>query len=116
ASEGDVVRDVALVRDIATKLNAYGITFSIDDFGTGYSSFARLREVPFVELKLDGSFVEGCASDAHNTGICRAIIDLAHHFGAVAGAEGSETAATLQALHRLRGDLGQGHLAAPPMP
>src|SRR5262245_7134710 len=98
ASESDVVKDVAVVHEIATQLRVHGITFAIDDFGTGYSSFARLREVPFVELKLDGSFVQGCASDAHNTGICRAIIDLAHHFGAVAVAEGIETAADLQAI------------------
>ena len=115
ASEGDVVRDVALVHDIATQLSAYGITFSIDDFGTGYSSFARLREVPFVELKLDGSFVQGCATDAGNAGICRAIIDLAHHFGAVAVAEGIETAADLQAIHRMGCDMGQGFLLARPM-
>lgn len=115
ASESEIVKDVTLVHEIATQLSLFGIAFSIDDFGTGYSSFARLRDVPFAELKLDASFVQGCASDTHNAGICRAIIDLAHHFRAVAVAEGIETARDLQAIHRMGCDIGQGYLLARPM-
>ena len=44
---------------MATQLRIYGITLAIDDFGEGHSSFARLRELPFRELKLDRSFVDG---------------------------------------------------------
>jgi EAL domain-containing protein (putative c-di-GMP-specific phosphodiesterase class I)/CheY-like chemotaxis protein len=115
-TEGDVVKDVALVHEIATQLRIYNVTFAIDDFGEGYSSFARLREFPFGELKLDRSFVNNCATDAKNAGICRAIIELAHHFGALAVAEGLENAADLQAVHRLGCDLGQGYFLARPMP
>jgi EAL domain-containing protein (putative c-di-GMP-specific phosphodiesterase class I) len=85
-----VARDVELVHEIATQLRIYGISLTIDDFGEGYSSFARLRELPFAELKLDASFVKDCAHDVKNAGICRAIIELAHNFGAVAVAEGLE--------------------------
>lgn len=100
-TESDVVNDVALAHEIATQLRIYGISFSIDDFGNGYSSFARLRDLPFGELKLDRSFVKNCASDSHNEGICRAIIDLAHHFGAIAVAEGLDNAADLKAIHAM---------------
>jgi EAL domain-containing protein (putative c-di-GMP-specific phosphodiesterase class I) len=115
-TEEEVVKDVALMHEIATQLRIYGITFAIDDFGEGYSSFARLRELPFAELKLDRSFVHDCAVDTTNAGICQAIIDLAHHFGAVAVAEGLENAADLQAIHRMGCDMGQGFLLARPMP
>ena len=115
-TENDVVKDVALVHEIATQLRIYGITLAIDDFGEGYSSFARLRELPFGELKLDRSFVDGCAEDARNAGICRAVIELAHHFGVVAVAEGLENASDLTAIRDMGCDIGQGYLFARPMP
>jgi EAL domain-containing protein (putative c-di-GMP-specific phosphodiesterase class I)/CheY-like chemotaxis protein len=115
-TESEVVKNVALMHEIATQLRIYGITLAIDDFGEGFSSFARLRELPFAELKLDMSFVKGCGTDRKNAGICQAIINLAHHFGAVAVAEGIENAADLQAIHRMGCDLGQGFLLARPMP
>jgi EAL domain-containing protein (putative c-di-GMP-specific phosphodiesterase class I) len=114
-TESDVIRDVPLVHEIATQLRIYGISLAIDDFGEGYSSFARLRELPFSELKLDRSFVDGCAEDGRNAGISKAVIELAHHFGAQAVAEGLENEADLQAVHRMGCDIGQGYLFAKPM-
>ena len=49
-------------------------------------------------------------------GICKAVIDLAHHFGTTAVAEGVENTADLQAIHEMGCDIGQGFLLAPPMP
>jgi EAL domain-containing protein (putative c-di-GMP-specific phosphodiesterase class I)/ActR/RegA family two-component response regulator len=115
-TESEVVKNVAFMHEIATQLRIYGITLAIDDFGEGFSSFARLRELPFAEVKLDISFVKGCGTDLKNAGICQAIINLAHHFGAVAVAEGIENAADLQAIHRMGCDMGQGFFLARPMP
>jgi EAL domain-containing protein (putative c-di-GMP-specific phosphodiesterase class I)/FixJ family two-component response regulator len=115
-TESEVVKDVALMHEISTQLRIYGITFSIDDFGEGFSSFARLRELPFGELKLDRSFVKDSGTDARNAGICETIVNLAHHFGALAVAEGIENASDLQALHRIGCDLGQGYFLTRPMP
>jgi EAL domain-containing protein (putative c-di-GMP-specific phosphodiesterase class I) len=114
--EGEVVNDVPLFHEIATQLRIYGITLAIDDFGEGFSSFARLRELPFGELKLDRGFVDGCAEDARNAGICRAVIDLAHQFGAVAVAEGLEDAADIPIIREMGCDMGQGYFFARPMP
>src|SRR5690348_4339004 len=55
-TEDQIVRDIALARDIAAQLQVSGIQIAIDDFGAGYSSLSSLREVPFAELKLDRSF------------------------------------------------------------
>ncbi len=115
-TESEVVKDVPLMHEISTQLRIYGITFAIDDFGEGFSSFARLRELPFAELKLDRSFVKDSGNDARNAGICETIINLAHHFGATAVAEGIENASDLQTIHRLGCDMGQGYFLARPMP
>jgi EAL domain-containing protein (putative c-di-GMP-specific phosphodiesterase class I) len=115
-TEDQIVRDIALARDIAAQLQVSGIQIAIDDFGAGYSSFSSLRELPFAELKLDCSFVLGCATDATNAAICQTAIDLAHRFGSAAVAEGVESQADLQALMVMGCDFGQGVLIAPPMP
>ena len=104
------------MHEVATQLRIYGVTLAIDDFGEGYSSFARLREMPFAELKLDMSFVKDCAHDKRNAGICKAVIDLAHNFGARAVAEGIDNASDLQEIRRLGCDIGQGFFLARPMP
>ena len=115
-TEDQIVRDIALARDIAAQLQVSGIQIAIDDFGAGYSSLSSLREVPFAELKLDCSFVRGCATDGTNAAICQTAVDLAHRFGSAAVAEGVESQADLQALMVMGCDFGQGILIAPPMP
>jgi EAL domain-containing protein (putative c-di-GMP-specific phosphodiesterase class I) len=115
-SEDQIVRDMRLAQKIAAQLKASGVDIAIDDFGAGYSSFSSLRELPFIELKLDSSFVKSCATDASNAAICQTAVDLAHRFGSAAVAEGIENAADLQALMVMGCDFGQGVLIAPPMP
>jgi EAL domain-containing protein (putative c-di-GMP-specific phosphodiesterase class I) len=115
-TEDQIVRDLALAQKIASQLQVSGIKIAIDDFGAGYSSFSSLRELPFAELKLDRSFVQGCAIDATNAAICQTAIDLAHRFGSAAVADGVESQADLQALMVMGCDFGQGALISPPMP
>ncbi|MBI2716365.1 MAG: EAL domain-containing protein [Rhizobiales bacterium] len=115
-TEDQIVRDIAMAKKCAAELKANGVTIAIDDFGAGYSSFSSLRDLPFAELKLDGSFVKNCAIDATNAAICQTAIDLAHRFGSVAVAKGVESMADLQALVVMGCDFGQGMLVAPPMP
>jgi EAL domain-containing protein (putative c-di-GMP-specific phosphodiesterase class I) len=114
-NEEDIVRDVKPARNVTTALRAGGIKIAIDDFGAGYSSLASLRELPFVEIKLDRSFVQDCASDATNGAICQTAIDLAHRFSSTAAAKGVESQADLVALMAMGCDFGQGDLIAPPM-
>jgi EAL domain-containing protein (putative c-di-GMP-specific phosphodiesterase class I) len=115
-TEDQVVRDINLVHALATELRVNGISIAIDDFGAGYSSLSRLRELPFVELKVDRSFVHDCATDPTGAAICQTAIDLAHRFGSSAVAEGVESQADLHALMAMGCDFGQGVLIAPPMP
>ncbi len=114
-TEDQIVRDIRRSVAIAAKLRDSGITLAIDDFGAGYSSFSSLREMRFAELKLNSSFVKGCAGDPTNAAICQTAIDLAHRFGSAAVAEGIETVADLQAMQIMGCDFGQGALIAPPL-
>jgi EAL domain-containing protein (putative c-di-GMP-specific phosphodiesterase class I) len=115
-TEDQIARDLALAKEIASQLRVSGISIAIDDFGAGYASFSSLRDLPFAELKIDHSFVMGCATDPANGAICQTAIDLAHRFGGAAVAEGVERPADLQGLMVMGCDFGQGVLIAPPMP
>jgi EAL domain-containing protein (putative c-di-GMP-specific phosphodiesterase class I) len=115
-TEDQAVRDIALAQEVATQLRIYDITIALDDFGSGYSHLARLKELPFSEVKLDRSLVANCGEDSQNASLCQTAIDLAHHFGATVVAEGIEKRSELQALTAMGCDVGQGFLFAPPMP
>ncbi len=114
-TESEAIEELDAVAEAATQLRIYNVGLAIDDFGSGYSSFARLKQLPFSELKLDQSYVRNCATDPLNAGICRSIVDLARASGAVSVAEGVETSQDVTALVRMRCDLGQGYYFGRPM-
>src|SRR5262249_4397987 len=115
-TEDQIASDLHLVRDGGAELQPSGMAFAIDDFGRGYLPLARLQELPrFSELKLDRSFVAGCAADKGHAAICKTVIDLAHNFGSNAVAVGVEDPADANALAKMGCDIAQGYLFAQPM-
>ena len=76
-TEDEFIRDAAWIREVATQLKLYNTRISIDDFGTAYASLSRLTDLPFVELKLDRSFVSNCAADKLKRALCQTVVDLA---------------------------------------
>jgi EAL domain-containing protein (putative c-di-GMP-specific phosphodiesterase class I)/ActR/RegA family two-component response regulator len=114
-TEEEAVRNFDAVAEAAVQLKIYKVALAIDDFGSGYSSFARLKQFPFAEIKLDRSYVQGCATDPMNASICQSIVELARATGADCVAEGIEEPADRDALIRLGCDLGQGYLFGRPM-
>lgn len=114
-TEEDALKDLESARDIATQLRIYGVELSIDDFGLGYSSLARLKEIPFREIKIDRSLVDGCATDAINGPLCRSIVELAHSFSAAAVAEGVERHEDFEFLQSVGCDMVQGFLFKRPI-
>ena len=114
-TEDEAVQEFDAVSEAAVQLRIYNVTLAIDDFGSGYSSFARLKQFPFTEIKLDKSFVQNCATDPMNASICQSIVDLARATGATCVAEGIETEKDWNALIRLGCNLGQGYLFGRPM-
>ncbi len=114
-TEDEAISDPELAREVAVQLKLYNVHVSIDDFGSGYSSLARLKELPFAEVKLDRSFVNGCAQDKTKRAMCEAVVDLARRFNITSVAEGVETTEDLQVLVDAGYDVAQGFLFARPM-
>ena len=115
-TEEQIVADLSLASEITKKLAPLDVKLAVDDFGRGYSSLARLKELPFAELKLDRAFVTDCGSDKVNAPLCKTVIDLAHNFGSIAVAVGIEKASDALALVSMGCDYGQGFLLGQPMP
>lgn len=115
-TEDQVFHDITKAHEIATQLRIYGVEMAIDDFGQAYSSLARLKELSFSEIKLDHTFVQGCAVNPTNAMLCQTVIELAHRLGSTVVAEGVETVADLIAIARAGCDLVQGFLFSPAMP
>jgi EAL domain-containing protein (putative c-di-GMP-specific phosphodiesterase class I)/ActR/RegA family two-component response regulator len=115
-TEDEVIREPELIREIATQLKLYNVWMSIDDFGSGYASLSRLKDLPFVEVKIDRSFVSDCASNQLKHGLCQTIVDLAHRFGASVCAEGVESAQDLRALIAMGCNSAQGFLFSKAVP
>jgi len=102
---------------ILTRLKAIGVRLSIDDFGSGFSSLAHFKRFPIDEIKIDRPFVQGAVSDPADRAVVASAIDLAHHFGLAAFAEGVEREETRALLLELGCDLAQGnHFGAPLAP
>jgi EAL domain-containing protein (putative c-di-GMP-specific phosphodiesterase class I)/FixJ family two-component response regulator len=115
-TEDEFIRDPESLREVATQLKLYNVWISIDDFGTAYASLSRLTDLPFIEVKLDRSFVSNCPSDKLKYALCQTVVDLAHRFGASLCAEGVETAADLRCVTNLGFDSAQGYFLTKPMP
>ena len=84
--------DIDSVLESFKKLRKFGVRLALDDFGTGYSSLSYLRNAPFNKIKIDQSFVRGCAADDGNNGLLvGAIVSMANALGMETVAEGVET-------------------------
>ena len=115
-TEDQIIHDLNLANDVAGDLRALNCTLALDDFGAGYSSLARLRQLPFSELKIDRSYVMNCDKDPLSAGLCETIVELSKRFGLKTVAEGIET---VHESHKLQGigcQVGQGYLFSRPMP
>lgn len=115
-TEDEIIPAISIAQGIAEKLLAHRIGISVSNCGSAYATLARLRQPPFCELKIDRSYVSGCDLDAVTAGVCETMIDLAHHLGLVAVAEGIETQSEAKTLSKMSCDLGQGYFFARPMP
>ncbi|EDP59275.1 EAL domain-containing response regulator [Vibrio sp. AND4] len=98
------------------KFRMSGVTVSIDDFGTGSSSLEKLAQLPFNELKIDRSFVQGLVHDPKKKNIVLAICTLARNLNISVVAEGVEDEMTLKALRNYTVDVCQGYFIDKPMP
>lgn len=100
----------------AARLRIKGFQLSVDDFGTGDSGIVRLRNLPFTELKIDGSFVAEALERDDLRSMLRTSVDLGHRLGMTVVAEGVETWDQWRLLRGYECDSAQGFLASPAVP
>ena len=115
-TEDEIIHDLKIANEVADQLRAANCTLALDDFGAGYSSLARLRQLPFSELKIDRSYVTNCHTDRISAGLCETICELGQRFGLKTVAEGIETTHECHKLQAIGCNIGQGYLFARPMP
>jgi diguanylate cyclase (GGDEF)-like protein len=114
-TESALMSDPVTARTVLRELEALGCEISIDDFGTGYSSLAYLADLPVAEVKIDRSFVSRMSEGSSEKIIVNSTIDLAHHLGLRAVAEGVEDWSILPELEALGCDAAQGYAISHPL-
>ncbi len=110
-TESVFMGDIGSAQAMFAKLRKLGVKLALDDFGTGYSSLSYLRQAPFDKIKIDQSFVRGCADDDRSgRAIISAITSLARAMDMTTVAEGVEAMDELETVASLEVDTVQGFI------
>ncbi len=115
-TESLLVADAQHLSEVLQRLRELGVQIAIDDFGTGYSNLGYLQRFAVHRLKIDQSFVRKMCTSAHDEGIVRAIIEMAHCLGLEVVGEGVEDLAMLDKLQSFGCEFGQGFHWSPALP
>jgi EAL domain-containing protein (putative c-di-GMP-specific phosphodiesterase class I) len=113
--ERQVISRIEALKPRAANLHQSGVSIAIDNFGCGSSCLGILNQIPFAEIKIDRSLVDGCTTNKGNANICKTIVQMAHNFGSRSVAVGISTEADLRTLTSFYCDVAQGFLIGKPM-
>ena len=113
--ESAAIKELNIATGVMKACQARGVRVALDDFGTGYSLLTYLNGLPADIVKIDRSFVIDMLDSADDLAIVESVIYLAKRFNKTVVAEGVETKAHIEALHRLGCDILQGYGIAKPM-
>ncbi len=114
-TETAAMTEVAPALENLARLRMRGFGLAIDDYGTGYSSLRQLTRVAFTELKIDRSFVTGCAESPLSRAIVESSVQMARRLEIECVAEGVESGADWNALREMGCDAAQGYYIARPL-
>lgn len=115
-TETSVIQDMGKALAILTRLRLAGAGLSIDDYGTGYSSVKQLSQIPFTELKIDRSLINGISAKSHLQVIFESTLHMCGKLGITVVAEGIEAEADWRYLAGAGCNIAQGYYVSPPMP
>jgi len=115
-TESSLVSSQGLALGTLARLRMQGYGLSIDDYGTGFSSMQQLSRIPFNELKIDRSFVDGAHASVSLRAILRSAIEMAQRLSISSVAEGIETLQDWRLLRSYGCNIGQGWLIGKAMP
>jgi EAL domain-containing protein (putative c-di-GMP-specific phosphodiesterase class I)/FixJ family two-component response regulator len=114
-TESATMTNIAQSLENLARLKMHGFGLSIDDYGTGFSNMQQMTRVSFNELKIDQSFVKGCADNKELCVVVKSSIEMAHKLNLECIAEGVETQQDWDALKEMECDAAQGYFIAKPM-
>lgn len=97
------------------RLRMMGFGLAIDDYGTGSSNLQLLARIPFTELKIDRSFVDGASKRRPLGTVLRSYLNLARSLERMSVAVGVETRQDWDFLQGLGCNFAQGYHIANPM-
>ena len=103
------------VRGRLDAMKALGVATMLSGFGAGHASAKQLGSLPVDMLKIDGAFIQALPSGIEVRQHVRSLIDLAHHFGIVAVADGVDDEATARLLTAWGVDCLQGKACGAPV-
>ncbi len=98
------------------RLRMIGYGLAIDDYGTGRSNLQLLARVPFTELKIDRTFVDGASRSRALGTVLSSCLGLAKSLDRESCAVGVETRQDWDFLQGLGCTYAQGYHIARPMP
>ena len=97
------------------RLRMQGFGLAIDDYGTGRSNLQLLARIPFTELKIDRSFVDGASKKRVLGTVLGTCLGLARSLDRRSVAVGVETREDWDFLQGLGCTYAQGYYIAKPM-
>ncbi len=107
------VLDISLLEQQIRILRENGFLFSLDDYGSGYSNLTRVKQYPFVNIKLD---MEVVWSYFHDRDILLpTVVRAFKEMDYTVTAEGIETEEMADALCDLGADYLQGYYFSKPL-
>lgn len=109
-----LTRDPAFIERLV-RLRMMGFGLAIDDYGTGRSNLQLLAQVPFSELKIDRSFVDGASKKRALGTVLASCLALARSLDRMSVAVGVETRQDWDFLQKLGCTYAQGFYIANPM-
>lgn len=114
-SEAMAMTELPVCLENLARLRLKGFGLAVDDFGTGHSSLQQLLRIPFLDLKVDRSFVVGAARNAALGIALSSSLELARKLQRNSVAVGVETREDWDLLRRLGCTYAQGYYIAKPM-
>jgi EAL domain-containing protein (putative c-di-GMP-specific phosphodiesterase class I) len=115
-TETAAISDMPRAIDFCEGAQALGCAIALDDFGVGFGSLYYAKRLPFRYLKIDGDFVRGLCTGAHDRVMVRAIVEIARGMGRETIAEYVGDEPTMRLLGELGVDYAQGFQVGRPRP
>ncbi|HEX7634294.1 MAG TPA: EAL domain-containing response regulator [Noviherbaspirillum sp.] len=107
--------DVPVCLENLARLRMKGFGLSVDDYGTAHSNMQQLLRIPFLDLKIDRSFVAGASQNEHMRIALSSCLELAKKLRRNSVAVGVETREDWDLLRDLGCTYAQGYYIARPM-